>query len=132
MRQQKLSISTLLIKNFMETISCHSNQSSYPTRIKKHNLYKGKCPKHVYQVSASSPLWILSRVGWSKPPPVLTSGFNRLKLPWSILPKVVNSGQYSPKWSILVRVVNWKFKVILSVFVVDLYVFFRFLYVHIL
>ena len=49
------------------------------------------------------------RVGRSKPPPVLTGGFNRLKPPWSILPKVVNSGQYSPKWSILVRVVNWKF-----------------------
>ena len=45
---------------------------------------------------------------------------------------MVNSGQYSPKWSILVRVVNWKFLVVLSVFVVDLYVFFRFLYVHIL
>ena len=50
-----------------------------------------------------------NRVGRSKPPPVLTGGFNRLKPPWSILPKVVNSGQYSPKWSILVRVVNWKF-----------------------
>ena len=34
----------------MGTISCHSNQSSYPT----------------------------GRVGRSKPPPVLTSGFNRL------------------------------------------------------
>ena len=52
---------------------------------------------------------ILTRVGRSKPPPVLTGGFNRLKPPWSILPKVVNSGQYSAKWSILVRVVNWKF-----------------------
>ena len=61
-----------------------------------------------------------------------TPGFNRLKQPWSVLSKVVNSGQYSPKWSILVRVVNWKFYVVLSVFVVDLYVFFRFLYVHIL
>ena len=25
----------------METISCHSNQNFYPTRIKKHNLCNG-------------------------------------------------------------------------------------------
>ena len=37
---------------------------------------------------------LIGRVGRSKPPPVLTGGFNRLKPPWSILPKVVNSGQY--------------------------------------
>ena len=35
------------------TISCHSNQSSYPTGIKKHNLCRGYCPKHICQVSAS-------------------------------------------------------------------------------
>ena len=33
------------------------------------------------------------KVGRSKPPPVLTSGFNRLKPP----------GQYAKKWSILVN-----------------------------
>ena len=43
----------------MGTISCHSNQSSYPTGIKKHNLCRGLCPKHVCQVSASSPIWFL-------------------------------------------------------------------------
>ena len=45
----------------METISCHSNQSSYPDRNKKHNFCRGYCPKHVCQVSASSPLWFLRR-----------------------------------------------------------------------
>ena len=39
----------------MGTISCHSNQSSYPTGIKKHNLCRGQYPKHVCQVSASPP-----------------------------------------------------------------------------
>ena len=29
----------------MGTISCHSNQSSYVTGIKKHNFCKGYCPK---------------------------------------------------------------------------------------
>ena len=41
-----------------------------------------------------------SKVGRSKPPPVLTSGFNRLKPPWSICQKVVNTGQYESEWSI--------------------------------
>ena len=41
----------------MGTISCHSNQSSYPTRI-KNNFCIGLCPKHVCQVSASSPLMV--------------------------------------------------------------------------
>ena len=45
----------------MGTLSCHSNQSSYPTGIKKHNLCRGQCPKHVCQVSASSPIWFLRR-----------------------------------------------------------------------
>ena len=40
------------------------------------------------------------KVGRSKPPPVLTSGFNRLKPPWSICQKVVNTGQYKFEWSI--------------------------------
>ena len=40
---------------FMETISSHSNQSSYPTGIKPQLI----CPKHVCQFSASSPLWLL-------------------------------------------------------------------------
>ena len=42
----------------------------------------------------------MSKVGWSKPPPVLTSGFNRLKPPRSICQKVVNTGQYEYEWSI--------------------------------
>ena len=42
----------------------------------------------------------INKVGRSKPPPVLTSGFNRLKPPWSISEKVVNTGQYESKWSI--------------------------------
>ena len=36
------------------------------------------------------------KVGQLKPPPVLTGGFNPLKPPRSVLPKVVNTGQY---WS---------------------------------
>ena len=43
---------------------------------------------------------IYSKVGWSKPPPILTSGFNRLKPPQSICKKVVNTGQYESGWSI--------------------------------
>ena len=41
-----------------------------------------------------------SKVGRSKLPPVLTSGFNRLKPPRSICQKVVNTGQYESEWSI--------------------------------
>ena len=40
------------------------------------------------------------KVGRSKPPPVLTSGFNRLKPPRSICQKKVNTGQYESEWSI--------------------------------
>ena len=40
------------------------------------------------------------KVGRSKPPPVLTRGFNRLKPPRSICQKVVNTGQYESEWSI--------------------------------
>ena len=59
---------TVEISNFhfshyksIETISCHSNQSSYPTGIKKHNFYRGQCPMQVCQVSASSSLRFLRR-----------------------------------------------------------------------
>ena len=45
----------------METISCHSNQSSYPTGIKKHNFCRGQCPLQVCQVSASYSLRFLRR-----------------------------------------------------------------------
>ena len=38
------------------------------------------------------------KVGRSKSPLVLTGGFNRLKLHWSICQKVVNTGQYESKW----------------------------------
>ena len=40
------------------------------------------------------------KVGRSKPTPVLTSGFNRLKPPRPICQKVVNTGQYESEWSI--------------------------------
>ena len=40
------------------------------------------------------------KVERSKPPLVLTSGFNRLKWPCSICQKVVNTGQYESEWSI--------------------------------
>ena len=43
---------------------------------------------------------ICNKVGRSKPPLVLTSSFNRLKPPWSICQKVVNTGQYKSEWSI--------------------------------
>ena len=46
----------------MKPISCHSNQSSYPTEIKKnHKFCRGQCPKQVCQVSASSSLQFLRR-----------------------------------------------------------------------
>ena len=44
--------------------------------------------------------WDFHKVGRSKPPPVLTGGFNWLKPPWSICQKVVNTGQYESEWSI--------------------------------
>ena len=47
------------------------------------------------------------KVGRSKPPLVLTSGFNRLKLPRSICQKVVNTGQYESEWSI--ENFKWRF-----------------------
>ena len=43
---------------------------------------------------------ITDKVGQSKPPPVLTGGFNRLKPPRSICQKVVNIGQYEYEWLI--------------------------------
>ena len=46
----------------METISCHSNQSSYPTGIKKHKFCRGQCHMQVCQVSASSSLRFLRRI----------------------------------------------------------------------
>ena len=45
----------------MQTLSCHSNQSSYPTKIKKHNFCRRQCPKQVCLVSASSTIWFLRR-----------------------------------------------------------------------
>ena len=44
----------------METISCHSNQSSYLTGIKI-IFCRGHCPMQVYQFSASSSLQFLRR-----------------------------------------------------------------------
>ena len=43
----------------METLSYHSNQSSYPN--KKHNFCRGQCPMQVCQVKASSSLRFLRR-----------------------------------------------------------------------
>ena len=45
----------------METISCHSNQSSYLTGIKNHNICRGRCPMQVCQFSASSSSQFLRR-----------------------------------------------------------------------
>ena len=45
----------------METLSCHSNESTWATTIKKHNLCRGQCHEHVCKVSASSPLRFLRR-----------------------------------------------------------------------
>ena len=36
-----------------------------------------------------------------------TPGFNRLKPPWSICQKVVNTGQYESEWSI--EIFKWPF-----------------------
>ena len=47
------------------------------------------------------------KVGRSKPPMVLTGGFNRLKLPQSICQNVVNTGQYESEWSI--EIFKWAF-----------------------
>ena len=44
-----------------------------------------------------------SKVGWLKPSPVLTGGYNQLKPPPSILPKVVNTGQLK------ILVVDWSY-----------------------
>ena len=48
----------------------------------------------------ASVTFIFTKVGRSKPPLVLTSGFNRLKPPRSICQKVVITGQYESEWSI--------------------------------
>ena len=46
----------------LETLSCHSNQSSYLTETKKkQNFCRWLCPKQVCQVSASSSIWFLRR-----------------------------------------------------------------------
>ena len=45
----------------METLSCHSNESTWAMTIKKHNLCRGLCHEHVCKVSASSPLRLLRR-----------------------------------------------------------------------
>ena len=44
----------------METISCHNNQSSYPTGIKNITFVR-QCPMQVCQVSASSSSRFLKR-----------------------------------------------------------------------
>ena len=51
--------------------------------------------------------WPQGKVGRSKPPPVLTSGFNQLKPLRSISQKVVNTGQYESEWSI--EIFKWPF-----------------------
>ena len=52
-------------------------------------------------------MYVLIKVGRLKPPLVLTRGFNRLKPPWSICQKVVNTGQYESEWSI--EIFKWPF-----------------------
>ena len=63
--------------------------------------------KYIVQFNISLTLWLYiifiyyrHKVGRSKPTPVLTSGFNRLKPPRSLGQKVVNTGQYESEWSI--------------------------------
>ena len=75
-------------------------------------IFKYKCfsstPKYLMEMDLPSlslnqfPRYVAycTKVGLSKPPLVLTSGFNRLKQPWSICQKVVNTGQYESEWSI--------------------------------
>ena len=47
----------------MGTLSCHSNQNSYPTRIKNTTYIEATVLlKHVCQVSSSSTLWFLRRI----------------------------------------------------------------------
>ena len=50
---------------------------------------------------------VQNMVGRSKPPLVLTSGFNRLKPPRSICQKAVNTGQYESEW--LIEILNGLF-----------------------
>ena len=45
----------------METLSCHSNQSSYPTEIKKITFVEGNVLSKYAKFSASSSLWFLRR-----------------------------------------------------------------------
>ena len=52
--KNKIQISAIFIfpplKVHTESISCHSNQSSYPTAIKTQFLCRGLCQEHVYKV----------------------------------------------------------------------------------
>ena len=54
-----------------------------------------------------------NKVGRSKPPPVLTSGFNRLEPPRSICQKVVNTGQYESEW--LIENFKWLFWLLIEI-----------------
>ena len=88
-------VSTLLLTGKQEwrigyVANC-KRKSNYAVSVTLLNLARGAC-------LVTSLLF--SKVGRSKPPPVLTSGFNRLKPPRSISSKVVNTGQYESEWSI--------------------------------
>ena len=63
------------------------------THVKMTHCWKSHALAHLILVTKN-------KVGWSKPPLVLTSGFNRLKPPQSICQKVVNTGKYESEWSI--------------------------------
>ena len=60
MTWQKLSISTFQYKS-MGNISCHSNQSSYPTGIKNTTYVEANVLSTCTFFFASTPLWFLRR-----------------------------------------------------------------------
>ena len=76
-------------------------------------VYYFKTEKHKYNFFSYQLLSKPAKVGRSKPPPVLTSGFNRLKPPRSIC----------QKWSILVNTnLSGRLKILKDVFVVEIFV----------
>ena len=70
MTQEKLSISNFSYYKSVETISCHSNQSSYPTGIKKHNFsfplpVDAMCNMERIRLTASEEMSFENIDGWT-------------------------------------------------------------------
>ena len=80
-------------------MALYSCQSFVSTQYLENKLTYRISPKILYMLSYMYGK-DLGKVGRSKPPLVLTGGFNRLKPPRSICQKVVNTGQYESEWSI--------------------------------